>query len=119
MVREVALITVSCVLFVQMGLSVVVQDALKFNSRILSCPKCLTMWVNLAYLLLRGYAPIESVAASFICSYCAMWLSLLYDAVACLYNLFYDTITEKTGSAEGSGQTSSDEAGGPDAVSKM
>ena len=119
MVREVALITVSCVLFVQMGLSDAAQDALRFKSRILSCPKCLTMWVCLAYLLLQGHGLVVSSAASFICSYCALWLALLYDAVACLYNILYDAITQETDAAEGPGKTPTDEAGRADAVSKM
>ena len=119
MVTEAALITVSCVLFVQMGLSDAVQDTFRFKSRIASCPKCLSMWANLVYLLATRHGLIVSVAASFICSYCALWLALLYDAVATLYNYLYDSITTKTDTAEDPVEADAAEAGGPDAVSEM
>lgn len=117
MVLEVALITVSCVLFVQMGLSDAIQDSFRFKSRIVSCPKCLAMWTNLAYLLLQGHGLVVSVATSFICSYCALWLALLYDAIAIFYNYIYESITKKTYAAEGSAEAPADETSGSDAVS--
>ena len=79
MIREAALTTLICVLFVQMGLSDAVQQVLHVRSRIASCPKCLTMWVTLACLLLHGYGILESAAASFICAYTALWLAMIYD----------------------------------------
>ena len=117
MVLEVALITVSCVLFVQMGLSDAIQDSFRFKSRIVSCPKCLAMWTNLAYLLMQGHGIVISVATSFICSYCALWLSLVYDTVAMIYNYLYESITKKTDAAEGSTEATADETSGSDAVS--
>ena len=119
MVREAALITISCVLFVQMGLSDAIQDFFRFKSRIASCPKCLSMWANLAYFLVTRHNLVLSVAASFICSYCALWLALAYDAVATLYNYLYDSITKKTDTAENSGEKDSSEASDSDAVSQM
>lgn len=119
MILEAALITVSCVLFVQMGLSDAVQETLRFRSRIASCPKCLTMWTNLAYMLLTRHMLVESVAVSFICSYAALWLALIYDILATLYNYIYDSITEKADSAEASAEVESSEASGTDAVSEM
>ena len=117
--REVALITVSCVLFIQMGLSEAVQKALHISLRIASCPKCLTWWICLAYQLTHDYGIIEAVATSFVCSYCALWLALAYDALATLYNYAYKTITR--GAAEDT-QAPAGEAGpeaGPDAVPQM
>jgi hypothetical protein len=117
--REVALITVSCVLFVQMGLSEAIQRALHISLRIVSCPKCLTWWICLAYQVTHDYGIIEAVAASFVCSYCALWMALAYDALATLYNYAYKTITR--GAAEDT-QAPADEAGaeaGPDAVPQM
>ena len=119
MIQEAALITVSCVLFVQMGLSDAVQETLRFRIKIASCPKCLAFWTNLAVWLARGNGFVESVAVSFICSYAALWLALLYDAFALLYNWIYESITEKTDTAEDAPEDESSEAGGPDAVSKM
>ena len=113
------MITVSCVLFVQMGLSDAVQRALHISLRIVSCPKCLTWWICLAYQLTHDYGILESVATSFVCAYCALWLALMYDALATLYNYAYKTITPDT--AEDS-QALADEASpeaGPDAVPQM
>ena len=62
---EAALIMVSCVLFIQMGLSDAVQRALHISLRIASCPKCLTWWICLAYLVAHDYGIVVSVAASF------------------------------------------------------
>ena len=94
MITEAALITVSCVLFVQMGLSRAIQDVAGFRSEILSCPKCSTFWSVFVYLLVTGNGIVESVAASFLSSYSALWLSLLYDALAKLYNDCYEAISE-------------------------
>lgn len=94
--KEAALIMVSCVLFVQMGLSGAIQEVLHIKSRVASCPKCLTWWICLAYLAVHGYGIVLSVAASFILSYCALWLALAYDALATIYNHAYETITRGT-----------------------
>ena len=96
MILEAALITVSCVLFVQMGLADAIQDTLQCHLRIASCPKCLTMWTNLAYFLFTGHGFLLSVATSFIASYTALWLALVCDALSLLYNYLYDTITTET-----------------------
>jgi len=94
MITEAALITASCVLFVQMGLSGAIQDVVGFRSEILSCPKCSTFWSVLVYLLVTGSGIVVSVAVSFLSSYSALWLSLLYDALAKLYNDCYEAIYE-------------------------
>lgn len=94
MITEVALITISCVLFIQMGLSEAIQDFLHIKVGVVSCPKCLTWWICLAALVGSDYGIIESVAASFIASYVATWLALVYDALAILYNYIYEQITQ-------------------------
>ena len=98
MVTEVALITVSCVLFIQMGLCEAIEDLLLIKFRVLSCPKCLTMWACLSYFVLHQYSFVPSIATSFIASYLSQWIVLLYDAIALLYNYLYEelTITEDT-----------------------
>ena len=100
MMAEAALITASCVLFVQMGLSEAIQETLGFRSKILSCPKCLTFWTCLAWTVFHGYGALPSVAASFISSYCALWLALVYDALAVLYSYCYENITKTPGASE-------------------
>lgn len=94
MIKEVALITVSCVLFVQMGLSDAITRILRVHFPPLSCPKCMTFWSVLVWSFLTRNGPVESVATSFIASYCALWLTLAYDAVAILYNYIYEQITK-------------------------
>lgn len=109
MVKEAALITASAVLFVQMGLSSAIQEILHFHSKIASCPKCVAFWSTLAYSISTGHGIIVSVSASFISAYAALWLSLLYDALAVLYNLCYEQISETPGAADaeaGEGQPS-------------
>ena len=95
-----ALIMVSCVLFVQMGLSGAIQEALHISLPIASCPKCLTWWICLAYLLSHDYGIILSVAAAFILAYCALWLALLYDTLAVFYNRAYDKLSETDDTSE-------------------
>lgn len=93
MIIEAVLITLCCVLFISMGLSGAVQERTR-RIGFLSCPKCLTFWVCLVYFLASGYPLLDSVTASFISSYSALWLSLVYDLLATLYNKIYETITE-------------------------
>ena len=117
---EVALITVSCVLFIQMGLSDAVQRTLHISLRIVSCPKCLTWWICLGYLVTHDYGIIVSVATSFICSYAALWLALAYDVLATLYNHAYTQITRDTAETPEAGIPVKDgTAPGSDAVSEM
>ena len=100
MIGEVALITVSAVLFVQMGLSGAIQQVLHIRSKIASCPRCCAFWSVLAYCILARHGVIVSVATAFISSYAALWLSLLYDALAVLYNGIYESITKTDGASE-------------------
>ena len=94
MITEVALITISCVLFIQMGLSDAIGSLLHIKIRVTSCPKCCCFWACLIYGLTQGNSIVVSVATSFIASYCAMWMALLYDSLAILYNYFYEQITK-------------------------
>lgn len=114
---EAALVAVSCVLFVQMGLSGAIQETLHFKSRILSCPKCLTFWSVLVWNLAHGTQTVVSVAASFILSYAALWVALILDGLTVLYNSLYDAITEtNTGAPEDSkaGDCPKDTVSAPD-----
>ena len=90
MIYEAALITLSCVLFVQMGLADAVRNTLKIQSRIISCPKCLTFWSCIVYFIVRGNPIVTSVAASFISAFVSLWLSLAFDVIAAIYNSIYE-----------------------------
>ena len=117
MFKEAALLTVSCVLFIQMGLSQTIQECIGFRSKILSCQKCLSFWLVMAYMLLTGHGILQSVAASFLSSYSALWLSLIYDALAKLYNSFYDAITETDDTSQDAEATTVDSETATDEVS--
>ena len=41
-----------------------------------------------------GYGVLESISVSFISAYLALWLSLLYDYLATMYNQLYEHIPE-------------------------
>ena len=120
------MVTVSCVLFIGMGLSGEIQQRLGFSSKILSCPKCCTFWCALVLLLAGRNKLLPSVAVSFGSSYAAMWLALALDALAVIYNKAYEKITKNPGAAEsadpegssGSGQDGL-EAGPADEVPQM
>ena len=99
MVQEVALITISAVLFVQMGLSSAIQGILHFYPKIASCPKCVAFWSTLAYCISTEQELLVSVAASFLSAYAALWLALIYDALALLYNTAYEHSTKTNGAS--------------------
>ena len=93
--KDAALITISVVLFVQMGLSEAILSTLGVESKILSCPKCLTFWSVLLWSIFHRNALLNCVAASFVSSYTALWLALLHDAIAIKYNDLYGKILSK------------------------
>jgi len=111
------MVTISCVLFVNMGLSEAIQNLLHLKLRILSCPKCLTMWTCLAIFLLHRYDLVESIAVSFICSYLSLWLTLIYDGLSALYNNMYELFTETDTAKDNPPAETPAGTGGPDAVS--
>jgi len=88
---------VCSVLFIGMGLSGEIQRIAGISLKILNCPKCLTFWSALTILLLNRHPILPTVAASFIASYMAMWLTLAYDAATVKYNRLYEKITETPG----------------------
>lgn len=95
MLKEAALIVISCVLSVQMGLVGAVEERLGFEFHILSCPKCSTWWISIAWHLLHRRALLDTVAVSFISSYIALWLALAYDVAAVFYNYAYERIKKE------------------------
>ena len=114
MIAEAVMLTISCVLFIQMGLSEAIQDKLHFHSVVLSCVKCLNFWVVLLFMLINRQGFVVSITTSFVLSYAALWLSLLYDSLAVLYNKFYEHITKTDDAAESPDKP---EASDTDAVS--
>ena len=120
------MVLISSVLFIGMGLSGEIQRIAGISLKILNCPKCLTFWSALTILLLNRHPVLPSVAASFIASYLAIWLTLAYDAATVKYNRLYEKTTETPGNSKGEGDqedTGSDpdsiKADSPDEMPKM
>ena len=51
-------------------------------------------------MLLSGHRVLDSVAVSFLFAYLSLWLVLLHDALALLYNKLYEYITKASGSPQ-------------------
>ena len=98
MILETALITISCVLFVNMGLSDAIQKVLHFRISILTCPKCLAFWSCISWNFVHYTNYPVIIAISFFFSYLSLWLSLLYDYLSLLYNNCYEQITKTSDS---------------------
>ena len=103
MIPEAAMVLICSVLFIGMGLSGEIQRIAGISLKILNCPKCLTFWSALTFLLARRHPVLPAVAASFIASYLAMWLTLALDAATVLYNRLYEKITETPGTSQATG----------------
>lgn len=98
---EAAQITLVSVLAIQMGLVEAIEETIHYKFRILSCPKCCVLWVSLGWHLFQSHPLLESVFVSFLSSYASLWLCLMYDAIAIVYNHAYEKINPKnTASAE-------------------
>lgn len=94
------MLTVACVLYIHMGLHDAVAGKVGFSLRITGCAKCLTFWAVLALNVFGGYPALKCVAVSFLCSFAALWLSLLCDELTMLYNRLYDSIQETDASED-------------------
>lgn len=110
--KEAAEITVVCVLAIQMGLVDAISGLMRCEFRILPCPKCCVLWVSLGWHLLHSRPILDSVFVAFLSSYAALWLAMLYDAVAIVYNHVYEKITSKETAA-------AEDEPGSDAVSEL
>ena len=87
--KEAAQITVVCVLAIQMGLIDAIGKLIHREFHVLSCPKCLVLWVSLGWHLLHSNPLLESAFVSFLSSYAALWLTMAYDYIATKYNKAY------------------------------
>ena len=104
------MITVSCVLYINMGLHDAIVERIGFSNPITGCPRCLTFWSVLVANIVHRYPIITSVAVSFLCSYAALWLSLLYDYLSTIYNEFYERITNQADTKSTDPETIADES---------
>ena len=104
--KEAAQITLVCVLAIQMGLVDAIGKLIRYEFRILSCPKCSVLWCSLGWHLIQGRALLDAVFVSFLSSYSALWLSLAYDYIATKYNKAYEKITDTPEAQPGADEVS-------------
>ena len=98
---EAAMIMFSCVAVNHLGLVAAIEDIVRRPLPVINCPKCLTFWSVLAYMMSHvGLDDIpKSVAASFLFAYLSLWLQLLLAFTDRLYNYLYDKIHSTAGTA--------------------
>ena len=84
--KDAAALALGCVLFINMGLSEAIQEFFGIQSRLLSCPKCLTFWTTLAFLLISRCSFVLAVGGSFLFSYSALWADLGLSMLNKIYN---------------------------------
>jgi len=91
---DIAGIVFVCVTANHLGLISAIEGVIKHQLPIMNCPKCLTCWSVLAYMVTTAHDIITSLAVSFLASYIAIWLELLEGFVDTLYIMLYGKITE-------------------------
>ena len=104
--KEAAEITLVCVLAIQMGLVDAIGKLIRYEFRILSCPKCCVLWCSLGWHLIHFRPVLDSVFVSFLSSYAALWLTLAYDYIATKYNGAYEKITDTSEAESGADEVS-------------
>lgn len=100
---DVAMILFSCVAANHLGLVNAIEKVINKRLPIFNCPRCLSFWSVLAYMIFAPNGVIVSVATSFLCASLAHWVSLIMGFTDKLFNELYDKIystTEDTGVAE-------------------
>jgi len=123
---DIAWIVVACTSANHLGLIAAVESLLHRRLPVVNCPKCLTFWSTLAYLLacfltgddalLGGSGPItvhlsvvpRMLAVSFLAAYSALWLELIMYFIDTLYNSIYDNI-DKDNRKETDGEGTSED----------
>lgn len=100
--NEAAMIMFSCVAVNHLGLVAAIEDIVRRSLPVINCPKCLTFWCILAYMMLHvGFADMPKViAASFLFAYLSLWLQLLLAFTDRLFNYLYDKIHPTTDTAD-------------------
>lgn len=83
-----------------LGLVSAIEEKIDSDIPIVNCPKCLSFWSSLFYLLLDGSGLVYSLAASFFVSYLAIWTELAMGMLDHLYSMIYEKIyRDKTDTA--------------------
>lgn len=92
---DIVMLVLSATLANHLGLVEAVEGVIRHKIPIVNCSKCLSFWIVLVCSLGSGVSLIASVAVSFVCAYCAVWLELLFGYIDTLYNRLYENIYSK------------------------
>ena len=88
----VAGIVFSCVAANHLGLVGAVETLVGKSLPIVNCPKCLTFWSVLLYMIIR--TPItDALATAFLCAYAATWVELAMYFIDTQYMKLYGKIS--------------------------
>ena len=93
--KDVAMLMFSCVMMIHMGLVDAILYAIHMDDKrvlVVTCPKCSTFWVVLAYMTITRHNVISCFAMSFLASYCALWFDLFLGQMDVLYEYIYEKI---------------------------
>ena len=93
---DIACLVTACTLVNHLGLVDAVEGVIKFKLPVINCPKCLTFWSVLAYLLINRAPVIQSVALALVISYTALWLWLLMGYIDSIYTKVYGKIYKQS-----------------------
>lgn len=96
---DIALLMLSCVLANHMGLISAVEKLIGHDLPVLNCVKCSTFWFVLLLCLINKFGIIASCAISFLASYVAIWLELLFGIVDKCYEKVYNKTYKDTADA--------------------
>lgn len=92
-ITDIASLVFACTAANHLGLIQAVQSVTRLRTLpVISCPKCLTFWSVLAYLIGSGTGVITSLAVSFLSAWSAVWLDLLMGFIDQLYLNIYEQI---------------------------
>ena len=75
-----------------LGLISAIEGVIRCRLPIVSCPKCLSFWLCLAYCLDAGSPVIASLAISLLCAWLALWVELGMALIDNLYLYLYEKI---------------------------
>lgn len=89
---DVAMILFSCVAANHLGLVHAFEALAKRELPVVNCPRCLSFWCVLAWMVFSSNNITLSVATSFLCSALAPWVELMMGFTDKKFNELYDKI---------------------------
>lgn len=70
------------------------EELAQLAVKVSKCPKCTTMWVTLAVLLLSGCDILAAVALSLLMAYLSFWIGFVLIGLQKLYDLIWERMNK-------------------------